>query len=331
MKNHERDILALTDTDLELFVRQWVSLKKGYYRVTTFSGPGDHGRDVVGFLTSSLHDGGWHNFQCKQYGKALPTETAMNELGKILYFASEGEFCVPQSYSFVAPKGVNRNLTKLLFSPEKLKAALISNWPNYCATKIVDGKTIGLDGKLKVLVEAFDFSTVRRVDLHDILTDSVVAPVLSKWFGTDPGPPPAGQVPPQVQPTELKYVAQLVGAYADRDGKPYTSHAEVSVHAAHGPHLKRQRERFYAADAFKRFYRDNTEPQVLESFEADIFHGVVDIHGSAHPDALTRVDAVMAQAATLQAVGPLAAHARVPVKQGVCHHFANEDRLKWRP
>ena len=96
-------------------MRQWVGLKKGYFRATTFSGPGDHGRDVVGFLTPALHDGPWHNYQCKQYGKALPTETALNELGKILYFASEGEFSVPASYSFVAPRGVNRNLAKLLF------------------------------------------------------------------------------------------------------------------------------------------------------------------------------------------------------------------------
>ena len=90
-----------------------------------------------------------------------------------------------------------------------------------------------------------------------------------------------------------------------------------------------QRERFYDADAFKRFYRDNTELDVLETFERDILHGVIDTCNANHIDALARVDSVMTQAAIVQVAGPLAQHAQVPVKQGVCHHFANEDRLQW--
>ena len=252
------------------------------------------------------------------------------EIGKILYFASEGAFTPPKKYVFVAPRGVNRNLEDLLFNPAKFKSQFIADWDKYCAEGIIKDKVIPLTGNFKALVEAFDFSNINRVALSDILCDTHVTPVLHRWFGADLGAPPTGQVPPEVQSTELRYVAQLVDAYSEKDGMTYSGHQEIVGHHAHGPHLERQRERFYAADAFKRFYRDNTEPEILEAFEKDIFHGVIDAHEGGHADSLTRVDAVMKQASTVQAAGPLASYARVPVKQGVCHHFANEDLLKWR-
>jgi len=40
----------MTDTDLEQFVRDWVALKKkDYVEIERFTGPGDRGRDVVGY------------------------------------------------------------------------------------------------------------------------------------------------------------------------------------------------------------------------------------------------------------------------------------------
>ena len=69
----ERLIYTLTDTELERFVREWVEHKKGdYVEVERFTGAGDMGRDVVGYLSSKRHEGEWHNYQCKQYGKAVP-------------------------------------------------------------------------------------------------------------------------------------------------------------------------------------------------------------------------------------------------------------------
>ena len=62
----DRLILALTDTQLEEFVRQWATKKSEYGEVERFTGPGDMGRDVVGFLSSNRHEGAWHNYQCKQ-------------------------------------------------------------------------------------------------------------------------------------------------------------------------------------------------------------------------------------------------------------------------
>jgi hypothetical protein len=93
--------------------------------------------------------------------------------------------------------------------------------------------------------------------------------------------------------------------------------------------LNRQRERFFDADAFTRFYRDNTMSEEIDILHRDIMHGISDVHSGEHKDSLARHDAVMAQT-NVQPTGVLSRYARVPVKQGVCHHFANEDRIRWR-
>jgi len=332
MKNdYDRQILALNDVQLEQFVNDWISCKsKDYVEVARFSGAGDLGRDVVGFLSKKRHEGSWHNYQCKQYKKNLPTETAILEIGKILYYAYLGEFSVPERYFFVAPRGVNRKLEKLIYNPSQFKAKLIDNWEQYCSTKISDGLTIPLDEGLNTFICAFDFSTIARFTRDDILKDTCIKPVLHKWFGEDLGSAPRGQAPAEVQDSELPYIKQLVGAYSQRCGLTFADYKEIEKHPDYSGHLSLQRERFYDADAFKRFYRDNTEPEVLDSFERDIYHGVIDTFNAEHKDSLARVNAVMIQASNMQAAGPLARDARVPVKQGVCHHLANEgDLIKW--
>jgi hypothetical protein len=130
--------------------------------------------------------------------------------------------------------------------------------------------------------------------------------------------------------SELPYVSQLVDAYGERDACVYESHEKVSGHAEHGPHLNTQRERFYDADAFSRFYRDNTMDEEIRTLRREVYHGVIDEHRATHRDGLERVDAVMKQAAVIQPSGVLGRHARIPVKQGLCHHFANDGELKWK-
>lgn len=329
--NYDRQILALRDAQLEQFINNWIGCKgKGYVEVARFSGAGDMGRDVVGFLSKKRHEGPWHNYQCKQYGKKISTETGILEIGKILYYAHLGEFSVPEQYFFVAPRGVNRNLEKLIYNPSQFKATLIDGWDQYCSTKIVHGSTISLDDDLKTFISAFDFSSIERFTLDNILEDAYIDPVLHKWFGKEIGQAPQGQTPAEIQDSELPYITQLVGAYSQHCGQIFADYREVEKQPDYSNHLSLQRERFYDADAFKRFYRDNTESDVLDSFEKDIYHGVIDTFNAEHKDSLARVNAVMTQASNLQATGPLSKYARIPVKQGVCHHLANEgDLIKW--
>jgi len=329
--NYYRQILSLKDDELEQFVRDWIGKKTSiYFEVTRFSGSGDLGRDVVGFLSKKRHEGEWHNYQCKQYKQKLPTETAFHEIGKILYYAYKGKFSIPTQYFFVAPGGVNRKLEELIYNPDQFKSKLINEWDKYCSTSIIKGSSIDLDSSLEFFINSFDFSTIKRISLDDILLDDKIGPVLHKWFDADLEEAPCGITPAEVQDSELPYIKQLVGTYSERCQQHFTDYREVEKHPVYSSHMSLQRERFYEADAFKRFYRDNTEKSVLDRFENDIFYGIIDTYNAIHDDSLARVDAVMIQASNLQTAGPLAKHAHVPVRQGVCHHFVNDGRkLKW--
>jgi hypothetical protein len=330
--DYHRLVLTLDDERLERFTRDWVSLRKSdYLEVQPFSGPQDLGRDVVGFLTHSRHEGAWHNYQCKQYTRQrLPVGEGLKELGKVLYHASRSEFTPPAKYYFVAPHGISRPLEKLIDKPSRLREALLTYWDKYCATKIIKGKTTTLDAPLTSVIAAFDFSSVTRITLAEMLAAEGVSLVLHRHFGADPGPAPVGVVPADVQPMEYSYIGELITAYGERDGVVYKCPADVPGERSHGRHLISQRERFFDADSFKRFYRDNTAPETLPRLERDVEHGIADVHGKAYPDTLGRIEGVMAQAATIRPGGPLAEHAGITVKQGMCHHLVNDGKLSWR-
>lgn len=323
-----RLLLALTDEQLEEFVREWVGKKKEYVAVERFTGAGDKGRDVVGYLTDQRLDGPWHNYQCKQYNRAIPIGVALVELGKLLYHASVGDFAAPSLYYFVAPRGLSRTLERLIAKPSELKSAVLEGWYEHCAEKIAS-TPVDLTPPLRAFIESWDFALVRAIKADDILTDSAATPVLKKWFDLDPGPAPTGVVPDEIESRELPYVQQLVDAYAERAGIAF-DHAGAQSDEVYGPHLSRQRERFFDADAFARFYRDNTMQEEIEVLRRDVRHGIAEVHEANHDDSLARADAVMTQAGNVQVSGALSRHARVPVKQGICHHFANEGSLKWR-
>ena len=327
--DYSRQILAMDDADLERFVRRWVKVmtNPAYHHVERFSGAGDMGRDVVGFLTKDLHEGLWHNYQCKQLGRRnLGVNVALLELGKIIHFSHQGEFTLPEQYTFVAPRGLSRPLEALIFNPTKLKQALIDQWDECCAKKIEKRKTIPLAPDLLTHLHKFNFAGVRRKSIDDILADDAAKPAMSEMFGSDPGAPPRAVVPPQIAPIELRYADELCRAYGDRDKCSYCRD-DIVVHASHGQHFSEQRERFYAADAFRRFYRDNTLEEAIAALEDEVYHGVIEKHREPHADALTRVNAVMGHAATIAPGGPLARHAWVQVKQGICHHFINDERI----
>ena len=288
------------------------------------------GRDVVGYLTKAKHEGDWHNYQCKQYGKAVPIASGIGELGKILYFAHEGRFTAPTKYFFVAPKGVVRPLREYISKPSQLKQSLLDKWNDYCAKTITKKAVIALSPSLKAFLEAWDFSCVSVISVDDMLDDPAGKIIMAKRFKENPDPAPKGTAPSNLEDREMPYVRQLLDAYSERDSRAYSDHVEVKDHDDHGPHLTMQRERFFDADAFTRFYRDNTMIEEIDQLREDVLHGVADVHGATHADSLTRANAVMSQAATLHPSGVLSRHARVPVKQGICHHFANEGKLRWR-
>jgi len=129
---------------------------------------------------------------------------------------------------------------------------------------------------------------------------------------------------------EAAYLRQLVDAYAERCGTNFSDVADILAHGEHRDHLADQRVRFFHASFFKRHYRDNTPEQMLVNFQDEIYHGVVETYREDAPDALARVDKVMKQANAVHPGGVLGRHGRVQVRQGICHHFANENKFMWK-
>ncbi|GBQ06418.1 ABC-three component system protein [Acetobacter cerevisiae] len=153
---------------------------------------------------------------------------------------------------------------------------------------------------------------------------------MAAMFGTDPGKPPEGVVPLAVAQREARYAIELFLAYGEKDGCTY-SEDDVVVHTVHGPHFSEQRERFYTADEFRRHYRDNTLGAEMAALEDEVYHGIIQKHREKYATALDRVEAVMGHAAVISPTGPLAVHARVQVRQGICHHLVNDERIKsWK-
>lgn len=165
------------------------------------------------------------------------------------------------------------------------------------------------------------------MDAAGLTADKFCKAALVKLFGDDPGRAPRGQVPAEMQGDESAYVSQLVQLYNERGPGAYAN--AIAVMASE--HLRHQRTRFFDAVAFERFYRDSTPEEYVLTFKDEIFLGIVDVHGEAHVDGLTRVGQVMKQAAVLRPLGVFGRHAGPQVQQGACHQFANEGRLQWHP
>lgn len=327
---YDRLILLMNADELEKFCRDWVEKKPDYVEVRRFAGSGDKGRDVVGFLTDKRHDGAWDNYQCKQYLKGITLTQALLAIGKVLYWASQGEFKPPNNFYFVAPKGLANKIEGIIDKPSELKAELIKNWDSACASSIIAKQTIPLDANLRAVIDGFDFKNVRIVTLDDMMADPAVIPLLVEKWGADPGKYPPATVPTDVQDIETRYIVELVDAYGERAQMVFADHDAVLKHDEHGPDLCRQRARFFEADAFQKFYRDNTSPTVIAEFRRDIQYGIVDRWKRPSTDTLARVETVMDHAGTISPAGPLAKYAYVLVKQGMCHHFVNDGELSWK-
>ncbi|WP_131800308.1 ABC-three component system protein [Enterovibrio norvegicus] len=329
--DYERHILILDDTELEQLVRKWAvhQTQKNYVSSYRHGGSGDMGRDVVGFYSVEKHEGEWDNYQCKQYSTALPTDQGMAELGKILYYAYEGNFTAPLAYYFVAPKGINKNLRRLIENPSKLKITLIDKWDHYCKNKITARTEVFLTDELRSFISKYDFSRVEIVDVDRIVFDSTFRAVLVEEFGGELLSAPDGDVPDDIKDHELTYVSQVLDVYSEYDQITYNNPSCLIGHEEFYEDFTEQRERFFSAEAFRIFYRDNTVGEILEKFEGEILKGIKPALRLRYNDPFQRMCSVLSDAGKLQPSGKLAIHGGIGVKQGYCHHFVNEKVIKW--
>lgn len=330
-QNYASNILALDDQQLEDFVHDWMLHKtRDYHEVETWGGSGDRGRDVVGYETPSRHEGPWDNYQCKQLAIRLSEKAAFLELGKIFMHAANGEYTLPRKYVFVAPRGVVRNVKDLVAHPTKFKKACEDTWAEHCESNLIENTSVPITPDIIAMIHTFDFEQVFALDAAKMVKDADIKPALVDWFGDDPGAAPRGTVPYTPLKEEAPYLSQLVDAYSQRSGKAFADTKSVLADTNWGDHLRDQRTRYFDAAEFKRYYRDAVPREYLENLDDDIYHGVVDTYREPHIDVLAKVVSVLNKAADVHPAGVLSRYAHVRVKQGICHHFANEKKLPWK-
>ncbi|KQQ45664.1 hypothetical protein ASF58_18990 [Methylobacterium sp. Leaf125] len=326
----------LDDEDLEEFIELFADrIGRNYHGVYRMGQANDKGRDVVGFMTSAKHEGPWHLYQCKRKtkGSALGLPEALVELGKLFHHHLGGAYAtLPTEYIFVAPRGVAGPLRDLILNPSKLKAKLLDEWDDHCLKGITarGGIKTPLTPQLRAAIEGYDFGQIEYLASPGIVKHAAAGPALTKVLGVLPGDAPAGVAPVALQPEEIRYIDQLRRAYGEARGATFATVEAVLSDSEFGPDLGDQRTRFFEASVFKRFHRDNTHPAALAAFETEIYHGVIGLHRRRHPTGFERLCAVMDHASIMPAAigGKLA---RGPVRQGVCHHLANEGTMKWMP
>jgi hypothetical protein len=318
--------------DWELFVREWMDgFNPPYHFKDKLGGAGDMGRDVVGYDGEPSSCGPWDNYQCKHYKQPLSPTDIYTELGKLCVFTFQKKYTVPRRYRFVAPLGVGPKLFRYLENPELLRAELIANWPAYCETKISDSESFPLTGDLKRYVESFDFSIVGYIPVDDILEQHCRTAHWSRRFQIEApqrpenSPPPAG-----VQPAEAVYLKRLFEAYSDHLESAVNVVSDLQARKDLQDHYHLTREFFYSAEMLGRFSRDNFTPGAFEKVKTQVYHGVADVTRGDHSDGYKCLVATTQRSLDVP-IGntPLKPYLEPSDLQGVCHHLANDGKLRW--
>jgi hypothetical protein len=330
MRTIAAQIEALEDEQLEEFVSHLLTLQeKRYPVVQRIPAPGDMGRDVVACLTEARLQGPWHNYQAKAYKRSLGIGTFLAEIGKLIFHASNGEFPLPERYVFVCPRGMSRDVRRLLLQPDYIADRLRTEWDKHCSTSITDKQVVHLTPEIEAFIERFPFRATYVWTSMEIAVDQALLPIRVRWFNEDPGAPPSGETPAKLDPEEQIYIGELLKAYGLKEGRKFGGLADIISDGRHAEHLTNQRRRYFNARAHEKFFRDTTMDDSVEAFHAEIYDGVEMIARNAGISAFDRVEQTMSQAARINASGVVGRHALVGVRQGACHILVNKGRLSW--
>lgn len=322
----------LSHEDWEAFTEEYASSVTEYHQAMRFTGPGDMGRDIVGFVTDKFFDGPWDNYQCKRYGDKLTPSDVWVELGKIIYYTHVGEFGPPRHYYFAASKDIGLKLKKLLTKPDKLKAELIANWDEHCKNGIMETIPIPLEGELKKYLDGFDFTIFKAKTVVEMINGHFKTVFYARRFGTAgiPERPKPDAPPSAINVRESRYVKQLLQAYAEKLKTPLNDVQDLWQWPEMEVHFNRAREVFYHAESLRNFARDSVYEGAFDAVRDEIYHGVVDTYEMDYADGLTRIRATATQAASITPTcNVLCVRVQTQDKQGICHHLANDDRFIW--
>ena len=323
---------VVSEEQFEDIIREWIAgyCAKKYTKVWRAGGAKDKGRDVVAIVDAS---GAWDNFQSKHYDHPLMPSDIWIELGKLCYYTFVQAYSLPRKYYFVAPQGVGPSLGDQFLKPSELKTNLLSEWDKSCKAGITKKSEIPLSDELKAHINSIDFSLFTFLDPQELIEQHKQTPYYAARFGggLNRRSKPVIQA---IASTEmsLMYVEQLFEAYSDHLNTKVQTVVELNTNQELFNHFNRQRECFYWAEALNQFSRDSLPfgNTCFEDLKEEIFHGVVDTSTGFHQSGYENVKSTTAVAAKLSIQSnALISVANTQDKIGICHHLANESKLKW--
>lgn len=325
-------VQVFSPDDWEMFTEEYASsLEAAYAKVRRFGGSGDMGIDVACFHTEKGFAGGWDNYQCKRYDHALRPSDIWVEIGKIIYYSFIGEYVAPQKHYFCASQGVGTSLEKLLNDTSKLKEKCREAWADKCEAGITSTKSIPLTGDFLVYFDSFDFRIFRSKSVLELVQGHAKTKFHAVRFGGGLPQRPIHDPPPaQPQTHESRYIRQLLDAYGEHASATFPDVDALASNTTLYGNFRRQRERFYHAEALRNFARDTVPEGTFAQLQEEIFQGVVDVCEATHPNGFDRMTAAVKQAASIASTSnPLSPATNVQDRQGICHQLANDDRLQW--
>lgn len=322
----------VSEDEFEDIVREWIAgyCESKYIKVWRTGGAKDKGRDVVAILNES---GEWDNFQCKHYNNPLMPSDIWLELGKLCHYTFNKDYTLPRKYYFVAPKGVGPTVGDYLTKPNELKKQLYSEWDKHCKGGITAKVEIPLSVELKAHIDSLDFSIFTFLDPQELIEQHKQTNYYAARFGGGLN----RRIKPTITPVDeaeisIRYVEQLFEAYSDHLKTVLSKISELNSHSELFNHFNRQRECFYWAEALNEFSRDRLPDgnSCFYDLKEEIFHGVVDTSNLKHSSGYENILKTTAVAVALNIQSnALLSVSNIQDKIGICHHLANENKIKW--
>ncbi|OKJ09366.1 hypothetical protein AMK19_18315 [Kitasatospora sp. CB01950] len=235
---------------------------------------------------------------------------------------------LPTRYTFVAPR-IHPRLKDLVLTPDELKFRFLEYLRG--RTQTVAKLPAQLLGDVVKLAEATEFSMFWTINLDEMLEVYSKSPLFAARFNYPPSGAPAKlPVPSEPAAGEARFLAQLVDVYQERYGRQIVTVDDAFTHARSRDHLRRQREAFYAAEELRLYARDSVPGDAYAELQDDVLVNLVEVADDDHESGWHRLRAVVTQAGNLQVSGSaIASYFRQVQRKGMCHQFANDDKLTW--
>jgi len=313
----------------EAFILEWAHGLDRYLQVQRLGGSGDQGLDIIGFTDLAGFQGVWDGYQCKHYSSPLSPGNAYIEMRKVFQGVDRGMWILPRRYEFAAPKGCSTGLAVLLGHPENLKRGFLEALTKNKGVK--KGVSAAEIEQVREIAQGADFSIFGQVDMLELIQAHREGPYyLPRFGGALPPRPPIPAPPADPGASEAVYLAHLLEAYRERHGSGIVTIEDALGVPEAAPHLQRQREAFYSAEALREFAQGLVPLGTYEAFMDDLYDGVIETHERKHADGLERLSAVLDQSINVQVDSNALIHSsRTNDRKGVCHQLSNAKRLRW--